>query len=137
MAQSITVSVLVGASLQKAWETWTQPEHITKWNFASPEWECPSAVNHLVVGGEFNYRMAAKYGSMGFDFSGIYSQVIPLELIEFSLGERTVQVKFEAVSSNQTKITETFEVEDLNSLEMQRQGWQAILENYKRQAELS
>ncbi len=131
MAKSITVSTNVNAPIALAWAAWTQPEHITQWNFASPDWECPSASNNPIAGGEFSYRMAAKDGSMGFDFAGTYSQVIPLELLEFTIGDRAVSVKFEAVSSDETKIIETFEIEDVNSEELQRGGWQAILENYK------
>ncbi len=135
MAKTITVSVNINTTLEQAWQTWTQPEQITKWNFASDDWECPEASNNPVTGGTFSYRMAAKDGSEGFNFTGMYSQVIPLELIEFNIGDRTVGVKFEVISSNETKIIETFEIEDVNSEELQRQGWQAILENYKRQAE--
>jgi uncharacterized protein YndB with AHSA1/START domain len=135
MAKTITISVNVNTTLERAWQTWTQPEQITKWNFASDDWECPSATNNPVTGGTFSYRMAAKDGSVGFDFAGTYSQIIPHQLIEFSLGDRAVSIKFEVVSSNETKIIEAFEIEDINSAELQRQGWQAILENYKRQAE--
>jgi uncharacterized protein YndB with AHSA1/START domain len=135
MAKSITISTNVHVSIRQAWTTWTQPEHITKWNFASPEWECPSASNNPVTGGTFSYRMAAKDGSSGFDFQGVYNQVIPLELLEFTIGERAVSVKFEVISDKQTKIIETFEIEDVNSEELQRSGWQAILENYKRHTE--
>ena len=131
MAESITVSTTVNAPIALAWATWTKPEHITNWNFASLDWECPSATNNPVTGGEFSYRMAAKDGSGSFDFTGTYSQVIPLELLEFSLGDRAVSVKFEVISSLETKIIETFEIENVNSAELQRSGWQAILENYK------
>ncbi len=131
MAKSITVSTNVNVPIALAWATWTQPEHITNWNFASLDWECPSASNNPVTGGEFSYRMAAKDGSSGFDFAGTYSQVIPLELLEFTIGDRAVSVKFEAVLKSETKIIETFEIEDVNSAELQRDGWQAILGNYK------
>lgn len=131
----MTVSTNVNAPIALAWATWTQPEHITNWNFASPDWECPSASNNPVIGGEFSYRMAAKDGSNAFDFAGTYSQVIPLELLEFTIGDREVSVKFEVVSSSETKIIETFEIEHLNSAELQRSGWQAILENYKKHTE--
>ncbi len=131
MAESITVSTNVNVPITLAWATWTKAEHITNWNFASPDWECPRASNNPVTGGEFSYRMAAKDGSSGFDFAGTYSQVIPLELLEFTIGDRAVSVKFEVISSLDTKIIETFEIEDVNSAELQRDGWQAILENYK------
>ncbi len=135
MAESITVSVNVSVALEQAWQTWTQPEHITQWNFASDTWECPTATNNPVTGGDFSYRMAAKDGGFAFDFAGVYTQVIPLELIEFMMGNRAVQIKFEIVSSLETRLIETFEIEDINSSEQQRSGWQAILENYKRHAE--
>ena len=134
-SNAITVSTTVNAPVARAWEVFTSPEQITKWNFASDTWQCPTATNDIRTGGAFNWRMEAKDGSMGFDFSGTYSNVTPLELIEYNLGNREVQVRFEAVSSEQTRIIEVFDIEDENSSELQRSGWQAILENYKKQVE--
>ena len=132
----ITVSTIVNAAVPRAWEAFTQPDHITKWNFASPEWCCPSATNDLRVGGEFSYRMEARDGSVGFDFTGVYTAVQPLEQFAYVLGdERRVTVSFEAISSEQTKVTEVFDPETVNSEELQRGGWQAILDNYKQHAE--
>jgi uncharacterized protein YndB with AHSA1/START domain len=136
MSNEITVSTLVHAPLEHTWNAWTQPEHITQWNFASDDWHCPSAENDLRVGGLFSSRMAAKDGSVAFDFGGTHTEVRPLEHIASKMGDgRTFSVSFQTVSSGQTQVTETFEAENTNSLEMQRAGWQAILESFKRHAE--
>jgi uncharacterized protein YndB with AHSA1/START domain len=134
-SNAVTVSTTVNAPVARAWEVFTNPEHITKWNFASDTWQCPTASNDIRTGGMFNWRMEAKDGSMGFDFAGTYSIVKELELIEYSLGDRDVQVRFETISSEQTRVSEVFEIEDENSAELQRNGWQAILDNYKKQVE--
>ena len=132
----ITVSTTVNAPIARAWEAFTMPDHITQWNFASPEWCCPSATNDLRVGGEFSSRMEARDGSVGFDFTGVYTNVQPLEHFAYVLGdERRVTVSFEAVSSEQTKVTEVFDPETVNPEELQRGGWQAILDNYKKHVE--
>jgi uncharacterized protein YndB with AHSA1/START domain len=112
-----------------------KPEHITKWNFASEDWECPTASNDLREGGVFSSRMQAKDGSMGFDFAGTYSKVISLQQIDYTIGDRSVNVTFENINGNQTRITEAFEAENENSAELQKNGWQAILENYKKHTE--
>ena len=135
MSTILTVSSLVNAPIELAWQAFTQPEHITQWNFASEDWECPTASNDLSVGGAFSYRMQAKDGSMGFDFAGTYSKVVPLEQIDYTIGDRSVSVRFEKLSGGQTKITQAFEAENENSLELQQNGWQAILENYKKHVE--
>ena len=127
----ITVSVTIDAPVGKVWEYWTTPEHIRKWNQASADWYCPKAENDLKVGGRFSSRMAAKDGSMGFDFSGIYDEVKENKLISYVMDDgRKVAVSFSA-KGNQTKIIETFEAERQNALEMQEKGWQAILNNFK------
>ena len=132
----ITVSTVVNAPIARAWEAFTQPEQITQWNFAAPEWCCPTARNDLRIGGEFSYRMEARDGSMGFDFMGVYTAVQPLEHIAYTLGDgRRATVTFEAILSDQTKVTEVFDPEDVNSEELQRGGWSAILEQFKKQAE--
>ena len=132
----ITVSTVVNAPVARAWEAFTTPDHITQWNFAAPEWCCPSATNDLRVGGEFSSRMEARDGSMGFDLAGVYTAVKPLEHFAYVLGdERRVTVSFEAISSSQTRVTEVFDPETVNPEEMQRGGWQAILDNYKKHAE--
>jgi uncharacterized protein YndB with AHSA1/START domain len=106
-----------------------------QWNFAADTWHCPTATNEASTGGLFNWRMEAKDGSMGFDFAGTYTQVKPLELLQYDIGDREVQVKFEALSSGQTRVTEVFDIENENSGELQRNGWQAILDNYKKRVE--
>jgi uncharacterized protein YndB with AHSA1/START domain len=135
MSTILTVSSTVNAPIELAWQAFTQPEHITQWNFASDTWECPTASNDLRNGGVFSYRMQAKDGSMGFDFAGTYSKVVPLGQIDYMIGDRTVSVRFEQPSSGQTKITQAFEAEDQNSLELQQNGWQAILEQFKKHVE--
>lgn len=133
----VTVEVEVNAAPEKVWECWTQPEHITQWNFASPDWCCPSAVNDLRIGGAFSWRMEAKDGSFGFDYSGTFEDVMPIARIESRLDDgREVKVFFEPAEAG-VKVIETFEVEDEHSVEMQKAGWQAILENFKRHAEAS
>lgn len=131
----ITIAATLNVPVEKVWELWTKPEHITKWNSASEEWHTPKAENDLRVGGAFSSRMEAKDGSFGFDFGGIYDEVKTNELIAYTLGDdRKVEIRFEAEGQS-TKITETFEVEELNAVEMQRGGWQAILDNFKKYAE--
>ncbi len=131
----ITVSALVNAPVQKAWEFWTTPEHIVNWNFASDDWCCPSASCHLTPGGTFSWRMEAKNGSMGFDFSGKFDTVSPPEKLTYMLEDgRQVAVEFKEQGSA-TLIEETFEPENENSPDLQQEGWQAILNNFKKFAE--
>ena len=132
---TITVEATVNAPVEKVWDAWTKPEHITKWNNASDDWHTPHSENDLRAGGKFNSRMEAKDGSFGFDFWGIYDDVKPNELIAYTLGDgRKVKVVF-AGDSGSTKITETFEPETTNPIEMQKGGWQAILDNFKKYTE--
>lgn len=133
--EKITVSTSIRKNIKDAWEFFTIPEHITKWNFASLDWACPHATNDLKPGGKFSWRMEAKDGSMGFDYSGTYTEIQPHHLIKYTLDDgREVSVKFEE-SGGIVLVTETFEPENQNDLEMQRQGWQAILDNFKMHAE--
>ncbi len=135
MATRISVSVELSISPEKAWDYWTKPEHITNWNFASDDWCCPRAANDLRVGGILSSRMEAKDGSFGFDFAGTYTVVEPLQRLVFTLGEeRVVDVTFSA-TANGTRIEESFDSEPTHSEEQQREGWQSILNNYKRYAE--
>lgn len=127
----ITVETLVNASIEKIWQFWTKPEHITQWNNASEDWHTTRAENDLRIGGKFLSRMEAKDGSFGFDFEGIYDTILINEKISYTLlDDRKVTVLF-SQSENGVKITETFEAENENSIELQRQGWQAILNNFK------
>ncbi|MBP9691559.1 SRPBCC domain-containing protein [Candidatus Woesebacteria bacterium] len=131
----ITVSVIVNAPLEKVWDAFTKPEHITHWAFASDDWEAPSAKNDLRVGGKFSTVMAAKDGSTQFDFNGVYSSVKHHESYEYTMeGGRYVKVSLEKVE-NGIKVTEDFEPETENSRELQQQGWQAILGNFKKYVE--
>ena len=127
----ITVETVVRKDMPIVWESWTAPEHITKWNQASPDWECPNAENDLRVGGRFLARMAAKDGSAAFDFTGTYTEVEPHRLIAYTMDDgRAVRVAFKETPDG-VRVTETFDPEEENSEEMQAQGWQSILESFR------
>lgn len=131
----ITVVTTVNKPVDKVWELWTSPEHITKWNNASDDWHTPRAENDLRVGGKFLSRMEAKDGSFGFDFEGVYEVVKLNRLIEYTIGDgRKVKIMFTSLG-NATRVIESFETESTNSTEMQKGGWQAILDNFKKYAE--
>jgi uncharacterized protein YndB with AHSA1/START domain len=128
---TVTIETAVAASVATAWKAWTSPDSITQWNFASADWVCPRAEIDLRPGGKFNYRMEAKDGSVGFDFEGEFTAVDPHRRIEYSLGDdRKVVIEFLPVAGT-TCVRESFEAEDAHSAEQQKQGWQAILNNYK------
>ena len=132
---SITVQNTINAPVEKVWEIWTKPEHIMKWNSASEDWHTPKAENDPRTGGKFSSRMEAKDGSFGFDFEGVYDEVIPQKLISYAMPDgRIVKITFEG-NGNETQVTETFDAETQNSVEMQRSGWQAILDNFKKYTE--
>jgi len=127
----ISIQALLAATTQKAWDCYTLPEHIIHWNFASPDWHCPAATADVSVGGKFSARMEAKDGSFGFDFEGIYSEIIPGEKLVYGLADgRQVAVSFTKLDDN-TTVTVDFDAENENPIDMQRDGWQAILNNYK------
>ncbi len=131
----ITIEATVNVPVEKVWDVYTNPKHITQWNHASDDWHSPSAENDLRPGGTFSYRMEAKDGSFGFDFGGVYDEVKPNELLSYTIGDgRTVKNVF-AKDGDTTKVTVTFEAENVNPIEMQRGGWQAILNNFKKYAE--
>jgi uncharacterized protein YndB with AHSA1/START domain len=135
MTKSITVETTVNKDIDTVWEFWTKPEHVVKWNNASLDWECPKATNDLSVGGKFSYTMAAKDGSVSFDFSCTYTEVVENKSIKYTMDDgRKVSVSFDKVEGG-VHITETFEPENENPEEMQREGWQAILNNFKQVAE--
>ena len=128
---SITVEPTVNAPVEKVWEYWNEPKHITQWCSATPEWHAPQAENDLRVGGKFSTVMAAKDGSMSFDFAGVYTTVEPLKKIAYTLGDnRKVKIAF-SDEGGKTRVVETFDAETTNPVEMQRGGWQAILDNFK------
>jgi uncharacterized protein YndB with AHSA1/START domain len=131
----ITVETTVNVQVEKVWEYWTEPKHITKWNNASDDWHTPFSENELRIGGKFLSRMVAKDGSFGFDFSGIYDEVKIYEVISYTLADgRKVKITF-IDKDNKTKIIEAFEAESSNSNELQQKGWQSILDNFKKYIE--
>lgn len=131
----ITVQNTINASINKVWEFWTLPEHITKWSFASPEWHTPHAENDLREGGKFSSTMAAKDGSMSFDFGGEYTLVEKNKAIEYILEDgRKVEISFEE-TPNGIELIQKFDPETQNPENFQQQGWQAILDNFKSYAE--
>lgn len=133
--KKLTVSTHISVDINRVWEFWTKPEHITKWNFASDDWQCPFVENDLRIGGKYFARMEAKDGSFGFDFEAVYDEIIYQNEITYTMFDgRQATTKFEDFGSK-TKITTTFDAETLNSIEMQEQGWQSILNNFKRYAE--
>ncbi|MGB5667521.1 MAG: SRPBCC family protein [Maribacter sp.] len=133
-AQKITVQATINADKNKVWNYYTNPKHITKWNFADPSWHCPSAENDIKIGGKYRARMEAKDGSFGFDFEAIYSEIIDGEQFTYEFGGRTATVKFNIIN-NHTEIKVIFDPENENSIEMQKGGWQAILNNFKKYTE--
>lgn len=134
-AKWITVETTIKATPETVWACWTEPAHITNWAFASDTWEAPFAQNDLRVGGKFTTTMSAKDKSASFDFNGVYTQVKPLELIEYTIeGGRQVKIEFTKIPEG-VKVVETFEPEHENPDEMQREGWQAILNNFKKHVE--
>jgi uncharacterized protein YndB with AHSA1/START domain len=121
----ITISATVNATPEKVWQFWNLPEHVTQWNQATPDWHCPKASSDLRVGGKFSATMAAKDGSFSFDFEGTYTEVIPNQLLRYTMPD----------GRNATVITETFDPETENPIEMQEAGWQMILNSFKSYAE--
>lgn len=131
----VTVQCKVGAPVEKVWDYWNTPEHIMKWNSASPDWHTPKSENDLRVGGKFSARMEAKDGSFGFDFGGIYDEVIANERIAYTMEDgRKTQITF-INHGDSTEVIETFDAEGQNPIEMQQAGWQAILDNFKKYTE--
>ncbi len=135
MNKKITVQATINAPVEKVWKSWTSPEDIVKWNAASDDWHTTKAENDLKTGGKFSSRMEAKDGSFGFDFGGIYDSVIEKESIEYTIADgRKVSISFKNMGER-TVIIETFDAEQTNSPELQKQGWQAILNNFKKYTE--
>lgn len=129
--EPIKVQNTIEAPIEIVWEYWTNPEHVKNWNFASNDWHCPRASSDFNVGGEFHYIMAAKDGSVEFDFCGTFTNIIMHQAIQIFLEDgREVNLQF-TKEGDATKLIETFEPEEVNSIELQKQGWQAILDNFK------
>lgn len=130
----ITVATTVQAPVAAVWQAYTTPADIVQWNAASADWHTTAATVDLREGGAFCSRMEAKDGSMGFDFEGTYTRIVPQERLEYAFGERTAQVTF-APADGGVRVEVTFEAETTHSPEQQREGWQAILENFRRHVE--
>ena len=134
-ATKITIESIISANTKKVWDYYTLPEHITKWNFASDDWHCPKAENDLRVGGKLKSRMEAKDGSFGFDFEAIYDEVVDQKKLAYTMPDtRQVITNFENLG-DKIKVTTTFDTENENPVEMQRAGWQSILDNFKKYVE--
>ena len=132
----INIETVINATAEKVWIFFTEPKHICNWCFATDDWHVPLAENDLKVNGKFKTRMAAKDGSFEFDFEGIYTGIEKESKIEYRMSDgREVNINFQNEGTNQIKINESFEPEDSNSIEMQRDGWQAILNNFKKYVE--
>lgn len=131
----ITVSALVNKPVADVWNTWTDPKHIMQWNAANDDWHCPKATNDLRTGGQFSSTMAARDGSFSFDFEGVYDDVQPHEHIAYTMADgRTCEILFSSENGG-TRVVESFDAETQNPVEMQRTGWQAILDRFKAYAE--
>lgn len=126
----ITVQALINADKSKVWEYYTSPKHIINWNFADPSWHCPDAENDMTVGGRYMARMEAKDGSFGFDFEAIYTEINQGENFTYEFGGRYATVVF-ADYNGQTEVNVIFDPETENPVDLQRNGWQAILNNFK------
>jgi len=132
---AVTIETTINAPVEKVWKRWNTPEDIIKWNSPSADWHTPRAENDLQAGGKFLFRMEARDGSAGFDFGGIYDEINVNKQISYTIGDgRKVKIIFTG-NGSKTRVVETFEAEQLNSIEMQRSGWQAILDNFKNYAE--
>ncbi len=131
MKNIITIEASVNAPVAEVWAYFTQPQHIVQWNYATKDWHCTKATNNLKVDEKFLSRMEAKDGSFGFDFEGVYLEVIAHQKIVYRMpDDRKVEIDF-IKEANQTKIIEKFEAENDNPIEMQQHGWQLILNNFK------
>lgn len=133
----IAIQTVVDAPIEAVWSAWVTPADIMRWNFASDDWICPKATLDLVVGGQFSYRMEARDGSMGFDFSGTFTKVSANEVIEYVMGDdRKVSVEFAETNAG-VRVSETFDADSEYSVEQQKDGWQSILDNFKSHVEAS
>lgn len=135
MSTKVTIEAIVSVPIAKAWNYWNKPEHITQWNFAHESWHCPSSENDLRPGGNLKSRMEAKDGSFGFDFEATYDEVIDHKRIVYTIADgRRVETEFSDLGGK-TQIVTVFEAESENPVEMQKGGWQAILDNFKKYTE--
>lgn len=132
--EKIVIGAKVKADAQKVWDYYTQPQHITNWNFAHPSWHCPTATNDMKIGGHYIARMEARDGSFGFDFDAVYTEIVVGKEFTYEFGGRSATVKFEN-QGDFTGVEISFDPEEENSIELQRNGWQAILDNFKKYTE--
>jgi len=131
----ITIEALINAPIERVWEYWTKPEHIVNWAFASDDWEAPVAENDARTGGRFKTTMAAKDKTTSFDFTGVYTLVKEHEVIEYDMDDgRHAKIIFAQMPEG-VRVTETFDPEEINSMELQKNGWQSILDNFKKYVE--
>ncbi|WP_226065132.1 SRPBCC domain-containing protein [Kaistella polysaccharea] len=134
--EPITIEITILKPVSKVWEFFTEPSHITNWNFATEDWSCPTAENDLRVGGHFNYRMEQADGAFGFDYKGTYEEVVPEKKIKYHLDDnRKVEVIFEELDASTTKVTEIFEPDPSQPRQMQTEGWYAILDRFHKYVE--
>jgi uncharacterized protein YndB with AHSA1/START domain len=132
--EKIIIKATVSADKQKVWDYYTKTDHITKWNFADPSWHCPTATNDMKVGGRYVARMEAKDGSFGFDFDAVYREINQVNSFTYEFGGRLATVDFKEIGGK-TEVIVTFDPETENPIELQRNGWQAILDNFKKYTE--
>ena len=134
--EQVTIQSEINKPIHQVWDLFNNPKHIVNWNFAHESWECPSVSNNLEVNGKLEVRMQAKDGSFGFDLIGIYDEVNENEKLKYHLEDgRNIEVIFEKLSDDKTRVTESFDPEDQNPVEFQKDGWQAILDNFKKYSE--
>ena len=136
MESKITVTATINADAKKVWDYYTIPTHIMNWNFADPSWHCPTVQNDMTIGGTYNARMEAKDGSFGFNFEAIYTYILNGKEFTYKFGARNANIKFNSLG-NKTEIIVTFDPENENPIEIQKGGWQAILDNFKKYVELN
>ncbi len=134
-AEKITVQAMISADRKIVWEYYTNPEHITNWNFASEDWKCPAASNDMRIGGKYSARMEAKDGSFGFDFVAVYEDIIEDEKFTYTMTDGRKATVIFNILDDKTEVSVTFDAETENTIEMQRDGWQAILNNFKKYTE--
>lgn len=130
----ITVETRVKAPVEKVWQAYINPEDVKQWNTASPDWHTPTAAADFREGGAFSFRMEAKDGSMGFDFAGVYTRIVPLQLIEYTFGDREAKVEFTQTADG-VEVRLDFDPDQQYPVEHQKNGWQAILDNFARYVE--
>lgn len=133
--QQINIEAIVNAPIEKVWKAWSNPNDIMQWNFADPSWHSPACENDLREGGKFKYRMEARDGSYGFDFEGVYDTVVPHHEIFYTMPDGRKVFNYFESEGDQTKIKTIFDAENENDSELQRQGWQSILNNFKKYVE--